>query len=283
MKINDFLTESTKILNESGIGTARLDALILLEDILNQNRAWVLAHPETVLQTKTLRTLEKQIEKRKKHIPIAQILGKTEFYGRIYIINEHVLEPRPESETMIDLLKQILGTRIQEKGYRIIDVGTGSGALAVTAKLELPQSEVAGIDIDLKCLVVAKKNATKLNADVTFYKGDLLEPVYSLNPLPCILLCNLPYVPETYEINQAAMNEPRLAIFGGEDGLDVYKRLFEQISDSETKPVYLCCESLPFQHQTLELVAQKSGYKQLKAADLIQIFELMPISAAPRK
>ncbi len=266
MKLNDWLKSTTKQLEKAGIGTARLDSLVLLEDALGKDRAYLLAHPETELTEVQFEKLEKQIEKRKKHIPLAQIRGKTEFYGREFIINEHVLEPRPESETMIDLLLELKPA----KGSVIVDAGTGSGALGITTKLELPEVKVTLIDIDPACLEIAKKNAQKHSVVVKILENDLLPNDDRID----FVLANLPYVPENYQINQAAMNEPRLAIFGGEDGLDVYRHLFEQISDSEYSPLYLCCESLPFQHEALKALAEKAGYKQLKEADFIQVFKV---------
>jgi release factor glutamine methyltransferase len=270
MKTEQWLREATKTLEAAGIGTARLDCLVLLEDATAKDRAFLLANPKTELTADQLQKLNEQMEKRVKHIPLAQIRGKTEFFGREFIIDEHVLEPRPESETMIELL---LGLGLQ-KGAEIIDIGTGSGALGITTKLELTDTKVTLIDLDEHCLEVAKRNAKNHEADVKILKGNLLAPVMPLKKGTFYtLICNLPYVPEKFEINQAAMNEPRLAIFGGEDGLKLYKQLFEQIIDSTVKPIYLCCESLPFQHKVLKAIAKQADYKQLKEADFIQIFE----------
>lgn len=269
MRIDVWLSGATKKLQSAGIGTARLDCLVLLGDVLGKNKAYLLAHPEITIDKKSLVKLEQQIRKRIQHIPIAYIRGKTEFYGREFAINEHVLEPRPESETMMDLLLDLP----LPKGSEIIDVGTGSGALGITAKFHLTDIEVVLIDIDNECLKVAKENAQKHKIDVKLLKGDLLTPVIPLKSGTFYtLILNLPYVPDNFEINDAASNEPRLAIFGGEDGLDMYRRLFEQVFNSEIKPIYLCCESLPFQHAALKLIARESGYKQYKEADFIQIF-----------
>lgn len=265
MKVNGWLKSATKQLETADIGTARLDCLVLLEDALGKDRSYLLANPDISISTEVLDGLDEQIERRSQHIPLSQIRGKTEFYGREFIINEHVLEPRPESETMIDLLLELE----LPKDSQIVDVGTGSGALGITAKLGLPEINVMLVDIDQACLAVAKKNAKKHTVVVEIIKNDLLPAEVRT----MTVLANLPYVPENYQINQAAMNEPRLAIFGGKDGLDVYRRLFEQITNSENKPIYLCCESLPFQHETLKAIAQKSGYKLHKEADFIQVFQ----------
>ena len=261
-----------------------MDTLVLLEDATGKERGWLLAHPEAdlgkllMLQGLSLQQLEAKVKQRARHEPLAYIRGKTEFYGREFIINKDVLEPRPESETIITLLKTLLHHKSpisKEAPWKLIDVGTGSGALATTAKLEVAGAEVIATDIDPKCLVVAKKNAQRLGAEVKFFKGNLLEPIYTLLTTPYLLLCNLPYVPDDYQLNSAAMNEPRTAIFGGPDGLDLYRHLFEQIDSLPTKPQYVLTESLPLQHKNLATIAKKHGYKSARTTDFIQVFEIL--------
>jgi len=246
--------------------------LILLEDAIQKDRGWLLAHPEYEIDDKTAQLLQKQIERRAKHEPLAYIRGKTEFYGREFFVNRHTLEPRPESETIIELLKAQLRER---KGENIIiaDIGTGSGCLAITAKLEFPNATVMATEINDAALKIARKNAQKLVADIDFCKGNLLDPLLSsIYKLPTTILANLPYVPDDYAVNQAATHEPSLAIFGGQDGLDLYRTLFSQLSTgSYGKPVVLT-ESLPFQHETLTTIARSYGYSQTAEEDFIQMF-----------
>lgn len=266
-----WLSKATKLLNDAGIGTARLDCLVLLEDITGKNRSWLLAHPEYELPDSTLQELEKLLLRREKHEPLAYIRGKTEFYGREFAINHDVLEPRPESETMIELLKQYLPS----EGTTIIDIGTGSGALAITAKLELPRATVIATDIDSKCLKVAAQNAEKHHTDITFLQGDLFAPFLAPNPqpsTPSVILANLPYVPENYSINAAAAAEPYHAIFGGKDGLDLYRQLFNQIQLIQKRPNFIITESLPFQHNELATIAEQSQYYESKSFDFVQLF-----------
>src|ERR1035438_5314404 len=157
-KISEWLELATDQLQQAGIATARLDSIVLLEDIVKQDRSWLLAHPEHILPSTDLRKLERRLAQRKRHEPLAYIRGKTEFYGREFGINHKVLEPRPESETIIDICKQLS----LPKNTTIVDIGTGSGALAITVKLELPQTNVIATDFDPSCLRVASKNAQKL-------------------------------------------------------------------------------------------------------------------------
>lgn len=267
MKADDWLKQASDRLKDVGISSARLDALILLEDCTHHDRGWLLAHPELKLSPTQLKKLNKQIEIRATHEPIAYIRGFCEFYGRRFKMNRHVLEPRPESETMVELLLKL---PLPGKP-KIADIGTGSGAIGITAKLELPEAEVDLYDIDSACLAVARHNAVLHELHLHAYKRDLLSrPVRSYDAI----LANLPYVPDRWQINEAAAMEPRIAIFGGKDGLDLYRRMFEQIVSAPTKPRFVLTECLPPQHEQLQTVAESGGYKLLKSRDFIQIFRV---------
>lgn len=268
----NWLAIAEKRLKQADIPTARLDCLVLLEDLLGKDRAHLLAHPELKLTSEQEKVLNEQLERRAKHEPLAYIRGKTEFYGREFIVNAHTLEPRSETETMIDELKG-LGFREQGHGVALVDVGTGSGAIAISAKLELPNASVFATDISVECITIAKRNAQNHQTDITFNQGNLLDPL-ALGPSPYTLLCNLPYVPDSHTINKAAMFEPRLAIFGGVDGLDLYRELFTQIGKLDSKPGHILTESLPFQHEELAVIAKLHGYSLQQTSDFIQMFTL---------
>ena len=277
VNVGSWLSLATKKLVAVGIGTGRLDALVLLEDETGQDRAWLLAHPEKNIPKISVLKLEGQIKRRAKHEPLAYIRGFSEFYSRRFTVDKTVLEPRPESETMITLLKNLLRHKTQFSEVRplkIVDVGTGSGALAVTAKLEIPSAEVMATDIDSRCLKIARQNAKVHKVDIKFYKGDLLSALPTANSQKLTaIMANLPYVPTNWQINRAASHEPRLAIYGGSDGLDVYRRFFEQIKNSKLKPRYILTECLPPQHQKLAKIAKSADFKLLKTVDFIQLFE----------
>jgi release factor glutamine methyltransferase len=268
MDIQTWLSQSTRQLMEAGIETARLDCLVLLEDATNQSRAHLLAHPETPLQGLTLQRLNEQIERRIGHEPLAYIRGKVEFYGREFIVNHDVLVPRPESETMMELLLKLCKVKPCKE---IIDIGTGGGALGITAKLEIPEADVTLADIDPKCLKVAQQNINLYNVKARLLKSDLLLSLPAIKA-PAVILANLPYVPDSYHINEAASHEPRLAIYGGNDGLDLYRRIFEQLNRGDNWVKYVFTESLPFQHAALADIAKKAGYKLKKSEDFIQLF-----------
>lgn len=269
MTINDWLVSATNELENTGIGTARLDCLVLLADLLEKDKYYILAHPEKSVSIVHLTKLRSQLALRKKHQPLAYVRGKTEFYGREFMINTKVLEPRPESETMMDMLQQF---KLPQNSL-IVDVGTGSGALAVTAKLELPKVRLLATDIDIQCLKIAKLNAQKHGVEIEFFRGDLLQALpRTILSLPLTILANLPYVPTNHAVNQAAMNEPKTAIFGGADGLDLYRQLFNQIKQKSITTKLVLTESLPSQHTQLATIAENCGFHQTDSSDFIQQF-----------
>lgn len=266
MSVGTWLKAATQQLQRACIETARLDCLVLLEDCLNINRTQLLAHPERELTVEQIKWLSLRVARRSKHEPLAYIRGTTEFYGREFIVNKHVLEPRPESETMIDLLK--VATLSDQP--RTADIGAGSGALGITAKLELPNAHVDLIEIDKAALVIAKKNVNKFSIQAKCTKSDLLAQTTANYD---VILANLPYVPDDFHINTAAQAEPRLAIFGGADGLDIYRRLFLQLKALPWRPSFIFTEALPPQHDELASIASSSGFKLVRTEDFIQQFE----------
>lgn len=264
MKIETCLNEATKSLQPES-GTARLDAEVLLADVLQKNRAWILAHPEFELNEKITKKLNSYISRRAKHEPLAYIRGKVEFYGREFAVDKHVLVPRPESETMIEQFKKLK----LPKNVIIADVGSGSGAIGATAALEKPDILIHFIDIDPETLVVARTNAKKYGIKAEFHESNLLEAHTDKYDA---LLCNLPYIPANYNINRAAMTEPKIAIFGGKDGLDLYRQLFSQLKTGKYGSPVVLTESLPFQHSNLRNIALEEGYTESKEDDFIQVF-----------
>jgi release factor glutamine methyltransferase len=263
--VGDALANATSTLKQAGIGSARLDALILIEDVTGRDRAYLLAHPEHKLTAAEAAELDKKITRRTTHVPIAYIRGSAPFYGRMFSVNEHVLVPRPETEGMIELLKQLPLT-----APRIADIGTGSGCIGITAALELPQgADVWLYDIDFATLVVAKTNAHLLSAPVHATQADMLEGLGG--PFDA-LLANLPYVPTTLPVSESIMHEPELALFAGSDGLDAYRVFWQQVSALAHRPAYILTESLVIQHAKNAALAKVAGYALIHTDHLIQLF-----------
>lgn len=286
MPYDQWLKDATKRLSAAKITTARLDAMILMEDATGQDRAFLLAHPELLLSAGQIAKLTFLLNRRARHEPLAYIRGKSEFYGRDFIISSDVLVPRPESEAMIGLMSTIIMSDSgaitnpnSRQPWNVADVGCGSGALGITAALEFDNVHVELLDISEAAIRNAKANdvilATSLNVSVS----DLLIGATQPND---ILMCNLPYVPDDYEINEAARQEPPIALFGGADGLDIYRRLFFQISNLSLRTLYILTEALPESHPALAEMASKHGYELIKTDDFIQLFVSKTIRNVPQ-
>lgn len=161
--------------------------------------------------------------------PIQHLIGKEEFYGRSFTVNGSVLIPRPETEELVyHALEQI-----KDIAHPVIaDIGTGSGAIAVTMKAERPDASVYAVDLSLEAIRTAAQNAKALDAEVTFLHGDLTEPLIKQGVQVDVLLSNPPYIPagERESLSTVVVDyEPHMALFGGEDGLDLYRKLAEQL------------------------------------------------------
>lgn len=163
--------------------------------------------------------------------PIQYINGKENFFSRDFIVNENVLIPRYETEELVEnILYKIDDYFDDYSSIDLCDVGTGSGAIAITLALEEPKLNVVATDISEEALEVAKANASELDAQVTFYQGDMLEPLIDHQQKFDIFVSNPPYIPQDQEIESVVKdNEPHVALFGGNDGLYFYRKIFKDV------------------------------------------------------
>ncbi|MBC5635620.1 peptide chain release factor N(5)-glutamine methyltransferase [Ornithinibacillus sp. BX22] len=162
-------------------------------------------------------------------VPIQHLMGYEIFYGRKYSVNEDVLIPRPETE---ELVLHVIAHAPKDKPITIVDVGTGSGIIAITLALELPNADVYAIDISPDALVMAKKNAEDLEANVTFLQGDFLEPFVKQDLRADIIVSNPPYIAEEErsELSDTVVNyDPEIALFAEDNGLFAYKKIISQL------------------------------------------------------
>ena len=162
---------------------------------------------------------------------IQYINGKENFFSRDFIVNENVLIPRYETEELVEnILYKIDDYFDDYSSIDLCDVGTGSGAIAITLALEEPKLNVVATDISEEALEVAKANASELDAQVTFYQGDMLEPLIDRQQKFDIFVSNPPYIPQDQEIESVVKdNEPHVALFGGNDGLYFYRKIFKDV------------------------------------------------------
>lgn len=227
-----------------GSGIPRKDAEILLATLLRKDRAWFLAHGRDELPPADWKKFQEWIDRRKNFEPVMYITGEIEFFGRTFRIDKRGLIPRPSTEGLVSLALDFLKTGKEEAREvdskilgvvkklgdlsdvrTLVDIGTGSGCVAVTLALERPDLRVIATDISEEALSLARENAGQLGvADrIRFLHGNGLQPIQHLSE-PFLIVSNPPYIPRSRALpRDVADFEPRIALFGGEDGSDILK------------------------------------------------------------
>lgn len=243
---------------------SRLDAELILANSLGKDRVFLHAHPDHELSEAEEKKANIDLERRENREPIAYILGYKEFYGRKFTVSPDVLIPRPETEAIINLAKEL-------KPRKILDVGTGSGCIAVTLKLEIPESDVSAVDISPKALTVAGQNAANLGAKIAFQESDLLSKVQSKYDL---IVANLPYVDKNWDwLSPELAYEPDLALYAEDEGLYDIKRLVCQAEAHLTNRGVLILESDLSQHAKIQdFVDNNTNLTLVKTESLAQMF-----------
>ncbi len=226
MTWRELLNEGRNRLDGVGIRDSATDSRLLLEHATGKNRAWHIAHESDPADPANCARYEKLIGERCRRIPLQHITGVQNFMGLDFRVNPDVLVPRQDTETLVEA-----ALKLAKPGWRVLDVCTGSGCIAVSMKHYMPDLLVTGSDISEKALRVAEENAVRLLADVTWLRSDLLETVPGTYHM---ILSNPPYIPGgvigTLE-PEVAEHDPRIALDGGPDGLDFYRRLADAVPD----------------------------------------------------
>ena len=213
--VREALDSALIAITASGSETPRLDAEVLLAHVLGVERAAIIAHPERGLDPAQARAFQDAVRRRARREPVAYITGRRGFRHLELDVDPRVLVPRPESEHVVEAA---LGL---PQGARVVDVGTGSGAIALALKDERADLEVIGTDVSPDALAVARANGERLGLDVTWREGDLLAGVDHADAV----VSNPPYVEVGARVPPELGYEPTVALLAGEAGLDVYERL----------------------------------------------------------
>lgn len=222
MTIAAALARATQRLIKSS--SARLDAEVLLAQVLNQDRTYLVAHDTDGLSTRYQRLFAALTIKRAGGMPVAYLTGHKEFFGLDFAVNQSVLIPRPETEEVVELA---LAIAKKSRAKTIADIGTGSGAIGITVKKLLPRVKVFATDISKSALKVACQNARRHKATVVFKQGDLLLPLK--NKRLDLIIANLPYLDPKWMGQRELAFEPRRTLAAGTDGLSVIKRFLKQL------------------------------------------------------
>ena len=281
MIIREALTRSAAGLKEAGIETSSLDASLLLAHILNVSRTALFASETEPLPEEKFAALRALIQRRLNGECTAYILGKKEFRGLEFLVNPSVLVPRPDTETLVEAALEILENNFISKtprasavknssendnAIRVLDLCTGSGAVAVSLKNEMPEIEVYAADISADALETAKLNAQRLlpSVSVQFFLSDLY------GALPCppfhLIVSNPPYIAagEIINLPPEVQKEPRVALDGGQDGLEIIRRIIEGAPGKLRRGGSLLLEADPSQMKKIAGLLEKNGFYNIK-------------------
>jgi len=205
-------------------GVDRLDAQLLLADALRQARSWLLAHDDVALTPAQTASYRNALARRASGEPLAYLFGQKEFHGLMLQVDPRVLVPRPDTETLVDWALELLATQLQAVAApRVVDLGTGSGAIALAVKHAAPYARVEAVDASDEALAVAGSNARRLGLDVAFSAGHWWQSLGSRRFE--LALSNPPYIAEADEHLVALVHEPALALVSGPEGLDAIRAI----------------------------------------------------------
>ena len=202
---------------------------LLLMHVTNKESYEILADMGGELPVEQQQKFQEYVRKYvEENIPVQHIMGYETFFGYKFIVNDDVLIPRFETEELVANVLSVYDDVFDGAKIKVVDVGTGSGAIGVTLAIEEHNMDVTVTELSPEALSVAKQNAKNLNADVTFYQGDMLQPLIERQLKFDILVSNPPYIPLTEDVDPFVKdNEPHLALFGGEDGLKFYRQILK--------------------------------------------------------
>lgn len=239
--IQDLLTWTTSFFTSKGIENPRLEAEILLARVLNKDRVYLYAHFDRPVNLTERDTFREYIKRRIKGEPTAYIVGFKEFMSLNFKVTADVLIPRPDTECLVENVLEIVKPYEQ---VRICDVGTGSGAIAISLAHYLPKAKVHATDISESALEIAQENALNNEVNINFFHGDLLEPLLAEEQFD-IITANLPYIPlKEWELLDTEVKdyEPFKALVAPGDGLDLYRNLIPQINKMLKQDGYVFLE-----------------------------------------
>ena len=247
---------------------ARADAELLLLHLLGKDKAWLMAHLNEDLAATKAAFYTQLLERRRAGEHIQYIIGETEFYGLPFRVTRDVLIPRPETEHLVE---KVIAMAAWPREPRIVDVGTGSGCIAVALAHKLPQARITAIDISAAALAVAEENAQRNGVAVRFLQGDLLAPV--AGEAFDFLVSNPPYVPTA---DRASLSvevrdfEPATALFAGDDGLEVYRSLIPAAFDALNPGGFVVLEIGYGQSPAIADLLARSGFGQIEFTSDLQ-------------
>jgi release factor glutamine methyltransferase len=266
MLIREALVQGSADLKFADIKTPGLDASLLLAHILKTDRTKLIAKGTDRLSEKECASYCGLLERRANGECTAYIIGKKEFRGLEFDVNPSVLVPRPETETLVEIAIEIIK---KNSFFNILDLCTGSGAIAVSLKNEMPICEITAADISPDALKTAAHNAEKLIGGklINFFHGNLFDALPCPLPAPySVIVSNPPYISseEIKTLSAEVQNEPHLALDGGISGLEIIERIIEKAPDYLQQNGYLLLEADPRQMEQIKILLDKKGFKDIQ-------------------
>lgn len=258
MTYQELLAEGCSILKEAGIPDADVDSFLLLEYVTGMNRGQYFLKSRDLVKEEEAERYYDLLRKRSTHIPLQYITGEQEFMGLSFYVNEHVLVPRQDTECLVELVMDYV------KDKRVLDMCTGSGCIAISLMLLGRPLECHAVDISREALKVARHNRERNHADVTLLESNLFEQVTEKYD---VIVSNPPYIPPKVIAGlseEVREHEPRLALDGGEDGLDFYRRITRDGKAHLSEGGYLFYEIGCEQAADVMEIMQKEGFCEVK-------------------
>ena len=260
MIASEVIKRGSKILKDKKILTYQLDSELILSKLLNKRRENLLVNEETIVPLKTIKNFNKLIKIRSKRQPIAYILNKKEFWNYIFYVNKYTLIPRPETELMVESVLKIY----KSKRFKILDIGTGSGCILLSILAECKKASGTGLDISKNALKVAKKNAKLL--DLSLRSKFVNKSISDYFPGKFdLIVSNPPYIksPEMFKLPPDVKNfEPNIALNGGNDGLDVIKKVIYKSRSILKLNGILAIEIGNKQYKKVSQILKKNNFRE---------------------
>ncbi|AFR25916.1 release factor glutamine methyltransferase [Bartonella quintana] len=265
--LKSIIRQTQEKLRIQRIPEANLDAKILVEWITGTNASVRILHPDLCLSFEQITQLEQAIQRRINGEPVYRIIGKREFYGISFALSQETLEPRPDTETLVDLVLPLLKKYVDKLGKTtLLDMGTGSGAIAIAILKQIPQSYATAVDISKDALKTAIKNAK--NAKVIHRFTPLLSNWFdSVTDRFDLIISNPPYIPEKDIKNLAKevrLHDPLRALIGGKDGLHFYRKLAHEARNYLKTKGSLAVEIGHSQEKEVCDLFEKNGFQFLE-------------------
>lgn len=265
MIIKEVLKSSIEEINKLNIEDASMKVKMLLSDILGKEKEYLLIHDNEELSQDVLDNFYAKLNRLKDEEPIQYILNKQEFMGFEFYVDENVLIPQPDTEILVeevvDISKKINNNSNE---LRVLDMCTGSGAIAISLSKLIENASVSASDISDGALNVAKENAIKNSANIEFYKSDLFNDI-SKNVKFDIIVSNPPYIQTEVikGLSKEVQSEPFIALDGGEDGLVFYREIIKNAKDYIVEDGYLALEIGYDQKESVTNLLRENGYKNI--------------------